>query len=65
MAKVTILKTGAIGLIQQQPDGTLKQVGISPEQNQLLQEFLKALSSSQPFILMPEEYDLFLKSEKN
>lgn len=65
MAKVTILKTGAIGLIQQQPDGTLKQVGISPEQNQLLQEFLKHLSSSQPFILMPEEYDLFLKSEKN
>ena len=45
MAKVTILKQGAIGLIQEQPDGTLKQIGISPEQNQLLQKFFKHLSS--------------------
>ena len=62
MAKLTELKVGAIGLIQQQEDGRISQIGLTPEQSKLLQIFLASLSKESKLIKMSKDYDLVLKN---
>jgi len=65
MAKFKELEAGVIGLIMQQKDGRITQIGLTVEQSNQLQIFLAILSKDQKLIFMPSEYDLILKSKAN
>jgi len=54
---------GTIGLIQQQEDGSIIQIGLTESQSKMLQLFLASISEEKSLIKMPPEYDLILKSE--
>jgi hypothetical protein len=57
------LDIGKIGLVQETKDGRIVQIGLRPEQSEMLQIFLGSLSSEKPLVQMSEKYDLVLKSE--
>lgn len=57
------LDIGKIGLVQETKDGRIVQIGLRPEQSEMLQIFLGSLSSEKPLVRMGEKYDLVLKSE--
>lgn len=57
------LPVGQIGLIQQQPDGRIVQIGLTPSQSTMLQAFLTSLSKEKPLLRMGKEYELVLASE--
>ncbi len=57
------LKRGNIGLIQQTEDGRIIQIGLTPEQSNLLQIFLGTLSKESPLIQLGEEYELEFKNK--
>ena len=61
MATFEEQKEGNIALIIQKGDRII-QLGISTEHNELLQNMLAMFSKQTPFVQMPEEYDLVLKS---
>lgn len=52
-----------IGLIKRMPDGRIVQIGMTQEQQTMLQLSLAAISQDKPMVRMPEQYDLVLKSE--
>ena len=54
-----------IGLIKRMPDGHIVQIGMTQEQQTMLQLSLAAISQDKPMVRMPEQYDLVLKSEVN
>ena len=56
------LEVGSIGLIQQQENGRIIQIGLTIEQSKLLQIFLAQLSKESKLIQMPKEYDLVFKN---
>ncbi len=56
------LKPGVIGLIQQQPNGRILQIGLTESQSNMLQFFLAKISEGNALAQMPEEHDLVLKS---
>lgn len=62
MPKFTELEICAIALIQQQENGRIVQIGLTPEQSKFLQIFLSTLSQESKLVQMPEDYDLVLKS---
>lgn len=57
------LEIGKIGLIQQNKDGSISQIGLTQEQSNLLQEMLKIISQDKPLVKLPKEYDLKLIKE--
>lgn len=61
MPNIGHYEIGTIGLIQEQEDGRIAQIGLTDEQSRLLQIFLSMLSEIKPIIRLPEEYDLVLK----
>lgn len=61
--KVESAHIGTIGLIQQQIDGSIKQIELNKEQSELLQIFLSSLSKGSKLLLLPKEYDLKLNVE--
>ena len=62
MAKFELVEPGTIALIQQSETGRIMQVGLTPEQSEMLQKFLAIISANSPLIRMGEDYDLILKS---
>lgn len=52
-----------IGLIQQMACGRIRQIGTTAEQQQMLQMLLGSMSQDKPMYVLPEQYDLVLKSE--
>lgn len=62
MATFETVEVGTIALIQQTEEGRILQIGLTPEQSNMLQFFLAKLSEESKLIQMPEEYDLVLKS---
>lgn len=56
--KFTELETGAIGLIQQQENGDIVQIGLRPDQSKMLQAFLAAMSKDEKLVLLPEQFNL-------
>ena len=52
-----------IGLIKQLPCGRIVQIGMTQEQQMMLQMLLGSISQDQPMAILPGEYDLVLKSE--
>ena len=54
-----------IGLIQQLPCGRIRQIGTTQEQQMMLQLLLGSFSKDKPMYVLPESYDLVLKSEVN
>lgn len=63
-AKFSRLEIGKVGLIQEQEDGRIVQIGLTPAQSEMLQTFLAILSQEQPLVQMGEDYELILKSEQ-
>jgi len=63
MVTLTQLKTGSIGLIQEQENGDICQIGLSPEQSEMLQGFLAIMSKQSKLVMMPKEYNLKLDRE--
>jgi hypothetical protein len=61
MDNIKGLKVGAIGLIQETDDGRIRQIGLTPEQSEMLQIFLATISKDSPLLQLGEEYDLVLK----
>lgn len=52
------------GLVEQLPCGRIRQIGMTAEQQKLLQLAMAGISNTtQPFYHAPEEHDLVLKSE--
>lgn len=51
------------GIIEQLPCGRIRQIGTTEEQQMLLQLLLSSMSQDKPMYIMPESYDLVLKSE--
>lgn len=62
MAKFERAEIGSICLVQETEDGRIRQIGLTQEQNKVLQIFLASLSKSTPLVKMGEEFDLVLKS---
>jgi hypothetical protein len=65
MKKIQELEKGKIGLIQEQPDGTIIQLGLNEEQTLLLQYFLAILSKESPIVKLDSEYELIFKNNLN
>lgn len=63
MAQFENVEIGTIALIKQQKDGRIVQIGITQAQSNMLQFFLATLSKETQLALMPEQYDLILKSQ--
>lgn len=63
MANFQNVEAETIALIKQQKDGRIVQIGITQAQSNMLQFFLAKLSEETQLALMPEEYDLILKSQ--
>ena len=52
------------GIIEQLPCGRIRQIGMTAEQQRLLQIAMAGISNTtQPFYHAPEEHDLILKRE--
>ena len=64
MMKFENLEVGALGLVQQQPDGSIKQIGLTHLQSKALQIFVATMSADQPLVLLDKECDLILKRSK-
>lgn len=62
MGKFTDAEIGTVCLIQQLQNGRIVQISTTKEQSDLLQLFLGGLSQESKLVIMPEEYDLVLKS---
>ena len=62
MATFETVDVGTIALIQQTEEGRILQIGLTPNQSEMLQSFLAVISKESKLIQMPEEYDLVLKS---
>lgn len=62
MAKFERAEIGSICLVQETEDGRIRQIGLTSEQNQVLQILLASMSKEKPFLQMGEEYDLVLKT---
>ncbi|MGM8890684.1 hypothetical protein ACS8FA_07525 [Psychrobacter sp. 1Y1] len=65
MAQIINGDENHIGLIQQLPCGRIRQIGTTPEQQMMLQMVLTSFSQDKPMVILPESYDLVLKSEVN
>lgn len=63
MAILENLEKGSIGLIQEQQDGSIVQIGLSPEQSRLLQVFLSTISKERKLVRMPDKYNLIMESK--
>ena len=63
MEKFKELKTGKIGLIQQSDNGDIRQIGLTEDQSEMLHIFLASISKDKSLVIMPDEYNLKLKSE--
>lgn len=61
--KFSRLELGKIGLVQETEDGRIIQIGLRPEQSEMLQVFLATISQDAPLVQMGEDYELVLKSE--
>lgn len=62
MAKFKNLEVGKIGLIQQDKNGVIQQIGLTQEQSDILQLFLAGMSKGKPFVCMGHDYELELKN---
>ena len=62
--KFNTLDQGKIGLVQQTKDGKIVQIGLRPEQSEMLQIFLGTISQDNPLIQMGDDYELVLKKPK-
>ena len=62
MANFERLELGKVGLIQETEDGRIIQIGLRPEQIEMLQVFLACISQGKPLVQMGEDYELVLKS---
>jgi len=60
---VSALKQGKLGLIQQQSDGTISQIGLSTGQSRILQSLVGILSQAEPMVKMGVDYELILTSK--
>jgi len=63
MANYKKLETGKIGLIQEQPDGRILQIGLTPMQSNRLQYFCFSISQQHPLVQMGKDYELALVSD--
>lgn len=61
MEKFIEVKKGDIALIQQQENGDICQIGLTKEQSKMLQIFLASLSKESKLILLPKQFNLYLK----
>ncbi len=65
MTKIQNAEVGQLGLIQQLEDGTITQIGLTPEQSQLLQVLVSSFSSiKNPFLRLPKAYNLKLVGDE-
>jgi hypothetical protein len=62
MVKFERAEIGNIYLVQETEDGRIRQIGLTTEQNRVLQILLASLSKEQPLVQMSEDFDLVLKS---
>ena len=65
MGEFRALGVGAVGLIQQQEDGSIIQIGLNEEQSEQLQQFLAILSQESPLINMGKDYELVFKNNED
>ena len=49
---------GAFGIVQVQPNGTIKQVGLTESQYHVFKLMILQFSEKSPLPLLPKEYDL-------
>lgn len=63
MINFETMPPGTFGLVCQSKDGTIKQIGMTQDQSQILQLFLASMSKEKPFINMPSNFDLTLKNQ--
>lgn len=55
------LEIGKVGLVRETDDGRIRQIGLTPNQSEMLQSFLAILSNESPLVQMGDDYDLILK----
>ena len=63
MAKFERTKIGNLALVQETKDGRIRQIGLTENQSEQLQQFMAIISQGQPLVQMGEEYDLIIKPE--
>jgi hypothetical protein len=61
MAKFERSEIGTICLVQETEDGRIIQIGLTPNQNKMLQMFLASISKDSPLVKMSEDFDVVLK----
>jgi hypothetical protein len=57
------VEVGRLGLIQQLADGTITQIGLTPEQSQMLQIMVGSIANGKPLVRLPKEYNLKLSGD--
>lgn len=61
---VSSLVAGEIGLVSLTESGEIVQLGMTREQQTIIQHFIAALSKDKPFVRLPEQYNLTFKSNQ-
>lgn len=51
-------KTGQFGIITENKNGVIKQIGLTEEESKMLELFLSSISKVSPLVELPKEYDL-------
>ena len=64
MATFERTEIGRLALVQETEDGRIRQIGLTEEQSKQLQFYCALISEGSPLVQMGEEYDLFLKEQK-
>ena len=63
MAEFKNLKAGEVGLISQDENGNIFQIGLTESQSLIIHQVLSSMSTEQKLIRLPKEYDLKLKNQ--
>jgi hypothetical protein len=62
MGKFERAEIGRLCLVKETKDGRIMQIGMTEEQNKMLQLYCAIISQSGPLVEMDEKYDVVLKN---
>lgn len=58
-------KTGQFGIITENKNGVIKQIGLTEEKSKMLEFFLSSISKDSPLVELPKEYDLTILNKSD
>ena len=65
LSKIRKIEVGEFNIVRLMEDGSIKQLGLTEEQYNMLTHFLGVISKEKPLILLGKEYNLKLDNNGN